>query len=447
MVISPNKLYSTRKLSGPKILDFERRKEFTVQYYRALYLRNIETERSINNYKLELREKKKIEYDPNQLPLRGELYTETITVLSLIKRFAFAITEESKLKYPTIFPAEVKATSCILDDAPPTRFRVTTNSRNHHRSATPNRPITAARGQNEKKLPQGTLKEVDIFFKPPKAKVPVVQKRMENLRESKQKARETSLRQDTEESFESSAKVRDTEPSFNGLDLYRIDTQEAGDLKEISTNSYQPIQKKAITQTSTIDVNENSNTTDRTITQPESAIMYSILPKKTKPSYLTPVKSISPKNRKFVPHFRGADRLERNNLDYAGVNSSKNCEATVLLSSLFYHVPETRSSRPVDLLRHKESPSLDAADRSKDDSPKKRVSLALQKNSFSNETSKNDTLSSKLIPSSVFKRSYGKEKFESPVKKSNVYTASSLTNVDKQESPVKKPQARSLTSV
>lgn len=129
------KPYTIRKPKSTKVLDFEKKKDLTVQYYKMIYARNQEIERSVNSYKLKLKEKNKLKYDPNQLASRGDAYVETITVVSLVKNLAHAIPEQVKQKYPSIFGSEDKAPT-VIENTSQVKFRITTNSSMKERSTT-----------------------------------------------------------------------------------------------------------------------------------------------------------------------------------------------------------------------------------------------------------------------------------------------------------------------
>ena len=68
--------------------DFEKKREALVSHYRNLLSRNVEIEKSIDDYKRALFQKKKLKYNLNELTRKGDAYVEGVTVMDLIKRFS-----------------------------------------------------------------------------------------------------------------------------------------------------------------------------------------------------------------------------------------------------------------------------------------------------------------------------------------------------------------------
>ena len=87
-----------KRTQKSKVIDFERKKEMVVQQYKSLLQRNCDVERSVNSYKTKMKERKKIDYDPSLLKLKGDAYSNTITVVALVNRISRLIGPRIKPK-------------------------------------------------------------------------------------------------------------------------------------------------------------------------------------------------------------------------------------------------------------------------------------------------------------------------------------------------------------
>lgn len=84
-------------------IDFEKKREIMIEKYKAIFARNNDINKLIESYKKVCFDKKKILYDPDELPCKGESYTDKFAINSLLLRFAFLIEPGFKRQHHQIF--------------------------------------------------------------------------------------------------------------------------------------------------------------------------------------------------------------------------------------------------------------------------------------------------------------------------------------------------------
>ena len=87
--------------SGDKLqynIDFEKKREMVGQYYKALFARNGDVERSIDHYKQATHQRGKLPYNPLEIINKGELYLDFVSISSLIQQFSPFIEDSFKQK-------------------------------------------------------------------------------------------------------------------------------------------------------------------------------------------------------------------------------------------------------------------------------------------------------------------------------------------------------------
>lgn len=126
------KMSSGKKPIGIKTIDIEKKRELIAQHFKTLMSRNLEIERSINSYKMKLKEKNKIDYDPQISNERLDAYVDTITTASVLSRISHLIHDPKKQKRASISP---------LEERLPTN---PDSSTQQHRANIPKKPLRGA---------------------------------------------------------------------------------------------------------------------------------------------------------------------------------------------------------------------------------------------------------------------------------------------------------------